>query len=67
MAASPCLAPGGLVRARLGSTGVNPASLPAGAEQHRLDRLGQAGVGVGDDQLHSGQAAGVLSDRRNAV
>ena len=31
---------------------VHPAALPSGAEQHRRDGLLQAGVCVGDDQLH---------------
>jgi hypothetical protein len=38
---------------------VDPAALPGGAEQHRLDGGFQAGVGVGDDQLHPVQAAGL--------
>ncbi len=38
---------------------VDPAPLPGGAEQHRLDRAFQAGVGGADDQLGAGQAAGI--------
>lgn len=34
------------------------AALPGGAGQVRRDRLDQAGVGVGSDQQHAGQAAG---------
>ena len=37
---------------------VGPAALPGGAGQHGGDRVHQAGVGVGGDQLHAGQAAG---------
>jgi hypothetical protein len=37
---------------------MGPASLPAGAGQGRCDGGDQAGVGVGGDQLHAGQAAG---------
>jgi hypothetical protein len=38
---------------------VDPAALPAGADEHGRDGLLQAGVGVGDDQLHAAQAAGL--------
>jgi hypothetical protein len=37
---------------------VHPAALPGRAEQHRGDRGFQPGVGIGDDQLGAGQAAG---------
>jgi hypothetical protein len=37
---------------------VDPATLPAGADQHRSDRGLEALVGVGDDQLDPAQAAG---------
>ena len=37
---------------------VGAAALPGRAGQVRRDRLDQAGVGVGGDQLHPGQAAG---------
>jgi hypothetical protein len=33
-------------------------ALPGGAGQDRADRVDQAGVGVGDDRLDAGQAAG---------
>jgi hypothetical protein len=36
-----------------------PASLPRCAEQDRGDRVLEPGVGVGDDQLHPGKAAGL--------
>lgn len=35
---------------------MHPASLPGGADQDGLDRAAQSGVGIGDDQLYSGQA-----------
>ncbi len=35
------------------------ASLPTRAEQHGGDGLFEAGVGVGDDQLHPTEAAGL--------
>jgi hypothetical protein len=38
--------------------GEGAASLPGSAGQDRADRVHQAGVGVGDDQLDAGQAAG---------
>lgn len=38
---------------------VHVASLPGGAEQDGADGGDQAGVGVADDQLHPGQAAGL--------
>jgi hypothetical protein len=37
---------------------VGAAALPGGAGQHRADRVHQAGVGVGDDELDTGQATG---------
>jgi hypothetical protein len=37
---------------------MHPASLPCCADQHRGDGGLEPGVGVGDDQLHPGQAAG---------
>ncbi len=37
---------------------VGSAPLPGGLRQHRDDRRFDAAVGVGDDQLHAGQAAG---------
>ena len=33
--------------------------MPGGSDQDRGDRSLQAAVGVGDDQLHPGQAAGL--------
>jgi hypothetical protein len=38
---------------------VHPAALPGRAEQHRHDRLLEAGVGVGDDQLGAGEPTGL--------
>ncbi len=37
---------------------VDPAPLPRCSDQHRPDGGLQPGVGVGDDQLHPGQASG---------
>ncbi len=37
---------------------VGAAALPRGAGQHRTDRVDEAGVGVGDDELDAGQATG---------
>lgn len=37
---------------------VGAAALPRGAGQRRADRGDQTAVGIGDDQLHPGQAAG---------
>jgi hypothetical protein len=36
---------------------MHPAPLPTGALEHRGHRGDQPAVGVGDDQLHAGQAA----------
>jgi hypothetical protein len=38
---------------------VDPAALDGGAGHGGLDRLSEAEVGVGDDQLHPGQASGL--------
>jgi hypothetical protein len=38
---------------------MHPASLDAGADEHRADRLTEPEVGVGDDELDPGQAAGL--------
>jgi hypothetical protein len=37
---------------------VHPAALPARPDEHRGDRLFEAEVVVGDDQLHAVQPAG---------
>jgi hypothetical protein len=36
---------------------VDPAALPRSAEHHRLDRTLEAGVLIGDHQLHPAQAS----------
>ena len=38
---------------------MHPASLPGCTDQDGLDRAAQPGVGVGDNQLHPGQSAGL--------
>ncbi len=38
---------------------MHPAALPGRAEQDGLDRVFEPGVGIGDDQLHAAQPAGL--------
>ena len=46
---------------------VHPATLPAGALQHGLDRVHQPGVSVRDDQLHPVRARGPSTSAGTSV